>query len=386
MKLSFLLQAVAILGVTLCLADPVDAQKGGGKGGGGGGGRPAGGGGFSGARPGGGGGGNFSRPPVTRSVSPGANFSKGAPANIQRVQPSINTAKPNIAKPATPGLRPNVPATANVQKGNVQKGVVQQGNFQKGNVQKGNAVAAKGNQGQASRPTNLQTANRAWNNNWNGNPNNRAWNNNWNGNPNNRAYYYRNYPGNRYYNNNYYNRGLGYGYGLSSLLFPGLYPGYGFFNPYGLYLNLGRFGLGIGGFGGYGYGYPYGGYRDYYYANPVYVYNSPPVINTVPPVVIQQATAATAPVKLQFVLPEADASIWIENQLIAGTGTEREYSSAPLETGYRYYYNLKASWLLDGERITLERQVEVTPGQTTVVDFTRPPGKAQEEAPAPAAK
>jgi uncharacterized protein (TIGR03000 family) len=61
---------------------------------------------------------------------------------------------------------------------------------------------------------------------------------------------------------------------------------------------------------------------------------------------------------------------------VRGNGTERQFDTPPLEPGFKYFYTLKASWLQDGERITLERQVQVMPGQATVVDFTRPPSQA----------
>jgi len=167
-----------------------------------------------------------------------------------------------------------------------------------------------------------------------------------------------------------YNRGFypfffpGYGLGALSWLFGGWGGGYGGYGyPYGGY-----------GYGG-GYGYPYGG-TTVQYVQPVQtVYEQTPVpveVDVTPVPAQSAANMAIATVKL--VVPEANASIWFDGQRIEGTGLQRQFNTPLLESGYHYTYSVKGSWMQDGERITVERQVQVTPGQTIVVDFTRPPG------------
>jgi len=189
-----------------------------------------------------------------------------------------------------------------------------------------------------------------------------------------------------YWNGGRYPYGYGnygrYGYGRNGF-FPFFFPGYGL----GALSWLGG-GWGWGGYGGYGYGgygggygYPYGG-TTVQYVQPVQtVYEQTPIpVDTTPAPAVNMAVAT-----VKLVLPEANATVWFDGQTIAGTGLQRQFNTPLLESGYHYTYTVKGSWMQDGERITVERQVQVSPGETTLVDFTRPPGAANVPPPAQSA-
>jgi uncharacterized protein (TIGR03000 family) len=175
--------------------------------------------------------------------------------------------------------------------------------------------------------------------------------------------------------------------------------GYG----YGGFYGGGFYGYGYGGFygGGLFYGDYYGGgYPGYYapygypYLAPSYSYTNPIVPNSAPriasnpssvpanpyyyppltaaykwdkvpaPVVASQAT-------IRVVLPDPQATVLFEGRTTTSTGSERLYHSPDLTSGRSYNYKLRVSWMQDGQQVTQERTIAVTPGQTTDVVFTR---------------
>jgi len=176
----------------------------------------------------------------------------------------------------------------------------------------------------------------------------------------------------------------------------GHYGGFGY-GGYGLGLGLG-YGLGYG-YGGYGYGYPLasGGYGGYGYpypaAYPGYApgYQLPltpyyPDGQFPPPggpggPVPPMPPAAT--VHLEVVVPSPQARVWVDGQLTSATGTDRSYVTSPLQKGYSYAYTLRAAWDQGGQQITVERNVQVTPGQTIRVDFTNQQFQAGSATPPP---
>ena len=179
----------------------------------------------------------------------------------------------------------------------------------------------------------------AYGNNWRwGNNNNWGWNNNY-------WRYGNNWGGN---NNNYWrwlpialrflNGGMGF-------------PGYGGF-----------------GYGGYGAGYPYygGGYGGYYaYDTPTYVATDSVASAPAPTPAADQAV-------VHVVLPDANAEVSLNGEKIESSGRERDFFSPQLESGRQYTYTVTASWSLGDRRVGDSRTITVTPGQRTVVDFTRP--------------
>jgi len=167
----------------------------------------------------------------------------------------------------------------------------------------------------------------------------------------------------------------GHGYGGRGYYGGGGYYGRGYYGGYG------GFGLGYGlgyGFGwgypsyGYGYGnygYPYGSSDGYYAPNAYPGYGN--YYGSAPALPSSQMTAAAAPVRLDVIVPDAQAQVWLNGQLIQGTGTERDFVSSPVETGYNYTYKLRAAWKENGQPVNVERDVQVTPGITTFVDFSQ---------------
>ena len=75
-------------------------------------------------------------------------------------------------------------------------------------------------------------------------------------------------------------------------------------------------------------------------------------------------------VRLEVTLPDPQARVWVDNHPTVSTGTDRVYVMSPLEMGYTYAYVCR---LQRGGPATLpaERQVDVVPGRTTRIDFTR---------------
>ena len=146
------------------------------------------------------------------------------------------------------------------------------------------------------------------------------------------------------------------------------YPG--FFGGYG----LGAYGVGGYGLGAYSPWYDNYSYPRYSYYNvPAVQYYTPPVDYFTPPapyyVPPRAATADSATVRV--ILPDPQARVWFDGTLTNQTGTERVFSTPSLTMGSTYSYEVRASWLQGGQELTQRRAISVTPGQTTVVDFTR---------------
>jgi uncharacterized protein (TIGR03000 family) len=70
-------------------------------------------------------------------------------------------------------------------------------------------------------------------------------------------------------------------------------------------------------------------------------------------------------------VPDPQARVWFDGNSTSQTGTDRLFHSPLLTIGSTYSYQIRASWMRDGREVTPERTVSVTPGQTTIVDFTQ---------------
>lgn len=164
----------------------------------------------------------------------------------------------------------------------------------------------------------------------------------------------------------------------------------------GVGVGVGR-GYGGGYYGGIpsagyyrGYGYPgiYGLPRgmDLYPYRPGY-YNPPNYFPTYPqypqqqqgrssyyysPSVVMPATPVNTAARLQVVLPDANAQVWIGDHKTSSTGTTRYFDSPSLDPARTYSYTLKAEWQQDGKPMSAERTVSVSAGSRPVVDFTKP--------------
>jgi uncharacterized protein (TIGR03000 family) len=68
----------------------------------------------------------------------------------------------------------------------------------------------------------------------------------------------------------------------------------------------------------------------------------------------------------------ADATVWFNGTQTKQGGTMRTYQTPALESGYPYYYDVKARWEANGKPVEQTRRIEVYPGGRVTVAFTRP--------------
>jgi uncharacterized protein (TIGR03000 family) len=113
-------------------------------------------------------------------------------------------------------------------------------------------------------------------------------------------------------------------------------------------------GGGYGFYGGYYYPgyYDYSGYRSSYY---------PPGDQAAP-----SGTAVTVTVKVP-----AEAEVWFDGTKTNVKGTERRFTSPPLEAGWDYTYNIRAVWMESGRAFAETRKVIVHAGDNINVEFTK---------------
>jgi uncharacterized protein (TIGR03000 family) len=147
------------------------------------------------------------------------------------------------------------------------------------------------------------------------------------------------------YNHGYYHHGYGYYPGI----YGGAYPWYGADTSYDTYPRY-----------------------SYYNASAVQ-YNDPPAQYYSP---AAQYYAPPAPVVNDFanvnvIVPDPQARVWFDGNATSQAGTERLFHMPSLTMGSTYNYQIRASWMQGGREVSQVRTVSVTPGQTTMVDFTR---------------
>lgn len=152
---------------------------------------------------------------------------------------------------------------------------------------------------------------------------------------------------NGYSHNGYYGHGY-YGGGYYPGIFGGISPWLGSYSSpwYG------------------GYSYPRYSYYDYdppvtYYPAPTRYYAEPT------PVANDSAT-------IRVILPDSQARVWFDGNPTQQTGTDRYFHSPALTSGSPNTYSIRVSWMQGDREMSFERVVTISPGQTTVVDFTRP--------------
>jgi uncharacterized protein (TIGR03000 family) len=161
-----------------------------------------------------------------------------------------------------------------------------------------------------------------------------------------------------YYNRGYY--GSGYGYG---------YPGYGY--P-GVTFGGRNWGVTIPFDGGYGRGYydsPYYSSRPYYYggySQPYYTEGG-----------YEEASPQNS-AQIEVIVPDANAEVRFNGQPTRERGSRRIFTTAPLEPGYSYSYEVDAQWQRDGTPQIDTRTVQLKPGGRVVVDFTRQQASTQQ--------
>jgi uncharacterized protein (TIGR03000 family) len=150
-----------------------------------------------------------------------------------------------------------------------------------------------------------------------------------------------------------------------------------------------RPGISIGVFPGSGYRsyYPYGGGYGSYDDQPSYI--APPVVvdQYEPPTVVvpgaEEAAepAASSETMLRIMVPDPGAQVWVDDLRMSSTGASRVIGFPDEQPGKAYMHKLVVTWMRDGQEAKEEREVRITGGKTTVVDFTRPATKQPEAQP-----
>jgi uncharacterized protein (TIGR03000 family) len=100
----------------------------------------------------------------------------------------------------------------------------------------------------------------------------------------------------------------------------------------------------------------------------------PPLVQS--PTVQPTAGPAIAPPDAALVvvrLPDPSAQVLFNGERTYTQGLSvREFTTPELAAGKTYTYTVTATWTRDGRPVTQERQVRVSRGQVSTVDFTRP--------------
>lgn len=122
-----------------------------------------------------------------------------------------------------------------------------------------------------------------------------------------------------------------------------------------------------------------GGWRNpYYYSYPLttnqyeYPFNSN--VYTYPPTTYRSnypPNFSSLPATIELTVP-ADAQVWFNGQVTTQTGTTRRFVTPPLNPEGDYSYEVKVSWMRDGQPVDETRQLSVTAGAFRQVNFTRP--------------
>ena len=75
---------------------------------------------------------------------------------------------------------------------------------------------------------------------------------------------------------------------------------------------------------------------------------------------------------IRVFLTDPDAKVWFDGTLTTQGGLDRLYHTPTLTAGNNYSYRIRAAWMQNGKEMVQESVTQVTPGQTAVVDFTKP--------------
>lgn len=150
--------------------------------------------------------------------------------------------------------------------------------------------------------------------------------------------------------------------------------GYGGYGGYGYGRGYGGYGLGYGGYGYGGYGLGYGGYGGGAYLDDSASYAPAPNYYPAAPVpqVPQMPAPSSAPATLAVIVPNAQAQVWVDGAQTTSKGMERVFQTPPLDPGSSYTYHLRVTWTQGSQPMTVDRQVQVTPGSRTIIDLNNP--------------
>lgn len=84
----------------------------------------------------------------------------------------------------------------------------------------------------------------------------------------------------------------------------------------------------------------------------------------------EPAKDGAKPVTLIVRVP-ANAEVFLNGSVTKATGTVREYVSPPLETGWKYSYEIRGRWTENGQPVERTRVLRVQPGQRLDIDLTK---------------
>ncbi|QDU21092.1 TIGR03000 domain-containing protein [Urbifossiella limnaea] len=73
---------------------------------------------------------------------------------------------------------------------------------------------------------------------------------------------------------------------------------------------------------------------------------------------------------LRFQLPPT-AALFVDGNRVAGQGADRAFYTPPLQAGQRYFYDVRAEVVVNGQTVTEEKRVVVTAGADLVETFPR---------------
>jgi uncharacterized protein (TIGR03000 family) len=145
--------------------------------------------------------------------------------------------------------------------------------------------------------------------------------------------------------------------------------------------GYGGIGIGIGGYG-YGYGYPYAYPYDYPIVVPRVAYYPAPIVGQLAPndpqlpLNTQPPAPTSGAANVRVLVPDGQAKVWFDGSLTTQGGTDRLYHTPSLSGAGPYSYRIRATWMQNGKEVTQEIPAQVSPGQTSTVDFTRTPSEA----------
>ncbi len=140
--------------------------------------------------------------------------------------------------------------------------------------------------------------------------------------------------------------------------------------------------VGVGPRGGYPYGrsyygsLPYYGSPRYYYpsgviVSPSIIIPSTRVIVAQPEATIISSSSPAGGATIRVLLPDPNAQVQFDGNPTRQVGTERMFHTPPLAAGAANTYRIRATWNGPGGTLAQEQVVQVSPGQTVIVDFTR---------------
>ena len=156
----------------------------------------------------------------------------------------------------------------------------------------------------------------------------------------------------------------------------GYYPGTSWYYP--SYYSYGYYPSGWG----YSPGYAYYNYPSYWYGN---AWSFPTNLTvdryTTPSYSYGQLDTsgyyttggpAADAVKLNVLVPDPNAQVWVEGQLTSQSGRTRDYISPPVDPAKNYVYQVRSRWIDNGRTMDETKRIPVHAGETATVDFTVP--------------